>query len=227
MKSLSMFKKFRLAFRSTGILMRLFFIYYGSIPMIMLSDDGEDAFFLRVMGIICAGLVAAAINMMISTTSISSVALYKTMPMNHKDIADVMVINTIITSLLMAAMHTMYLLFIAVDMILTFICADFVVMALSLTFIPWFMVDKYAANANAVNRENKDDEKTAKKNVIRVGFTSAGIMVVFAAIYCFVLVMGYKNPQNFALFAGFAVVALAIMIGAIIFARRIKYPFSK
>ena len=222
MKKISLFNKLRLAFMAEGWMVKLIIMFY---PLAMFATIFDDEDFLRIMGMVCFGLIVGSMSFVYMAMPASNLKMYKVMPMRTADIVDVMSVHTLLGAILIAAPLVILLpLADKADMLPYFLCVDFAVLAISSTAIVWYAKDKYAY---VQAKDRTGDEADVKKNSRRAMWTALGYMFVEGAIGFIILFQSIDSelsedaPWLIAISAVSFIIYTAVALGA----RKIKNAF--
>ena len=177
MKKLSLFKKIRLAFMAEGCMVKLIIMFY---PLMMFATIFDDESFLRIMGMVCFGLIIGSMSFVYMAMPAGNLKMYKVMPMRTADIVDIMSVHTLLGAILIAVPLVILLpLAGKAELLPYFLCVDFVCFAITSTAIVWYAKDKYAY---VQAKDRTGDEADVKKNTRRAMWTAFGYMFVEGAI---------------------------------------------
>ncbi len=222
MKKLSLLKKIRLAFMAEGWLMKLVVMIY---PLVTYSITFNDEGFLKIMGLVCYGLVVASMSFVYMSLPAGNLKMYKTMPMRTADITDIMFVHNLIGAVITAIPPViLFPLAGKADMLPYYLCADFVFLAISSTAVIWYAKDKYAY---VQAKDRTGDEADVKKNTRRAMWTAFGYMFVEGAIGFIILFqsidanLSADAPWLIAVSAVSLIIYTAVALGA----RKIKNAF--
>ncbi len=222
MKKLSLLKKIRLAFMAEGWLIKLMIMFY---PLMMFATIFDDESFLKIMGMVCFGLIVGSMSFVYMAMPANNLKMYKTMPMRTADIVDIMSVHTLLGAILIAVPLVILLpLADKADMLPYFLCTDFAVLAISSTAIVWYAKDKYAY---VQAKDRTGDEADVKKNTRRAMWTAFGYMFVEGAIGFIILFqsidanLSADAPWLIAVSAVSLIIYMAVALGA----RKIKNAF--
>lgn len=222
MKKLSLLKKIRLAFMAEGWLIKLIVMFY---PLFMFATIFDDESFLRVMGMVCFGLIVGSMSFVYMAMPAGNLKMYKVMPMRTADIVDIMSVHTLLGAILIAVPLVILLpLADKADILPYFLCVDFVCLAISSTAVVWYAKDKYAY---VQAKDRTGDEADVKKNTRRAMWTAFGYMFVEGAIGFIILFqsidanLSADAPWLIAVSA----VSLIIYTAVALCARKIKNAF--
>ena len=222
MKKISLFNKLRLAFMAEGWMVKLIIMFY---PLAMFATIFDDEDFLRIMGMVCFGLIVGSMSFVYMAMPASNLKMYKVMPMRTADIVDVMSVHTLLGAILIAGPLVILLpLAGKADMLPYFLCVDFAVLAISSTAIVWYAKDKYAY---VQAKDRTGDEADVKKNSRRAMWTALGYMFVEGAIGFIILFQSIDSelsedaPWLIAISAVSFIIYTAVALGA----RKIKNAF--
>lgn len=222
MKKLSLLKKLRLAFMAEGWMIKLMIMIY---PLMMFATIFDDESFLRIMGMVCFGLIVGSMSFVYMAMPASNLKMYKVMPMRTADIVDVMSVHTLLGAILIAIPLVILLpLADKADMLPYFLCVDFVCLAITSTAVIWYAKDKYAY---VQAKDRKGDEADVKKNTRRAMWTAFGYMFVEGAIGFIILFqsidanLSADAPWLIAVSAVSLIIYTSVALGA----RKIKNAF--
>ena len=222
MKKLSLFKKIRLAFMAEGWLIKLIVMFY---PLTMFSIAIDDEDFLKIMGMVCFGLILGSMSFVYMSMLAGNLKMYKVMPMRTADIVDIMSVHTLLGAILIAVPLAVLLpLAGKADMLAYFLCVDIVCLAITSTSIVWYAKDKYAY---VQAKDRTGDEADVKKNTRRVMWTALGYMFAEGAIGFIILFqsidasLSADAPWLIAVSAVGLIIYTAVALGA----RKIKNAF--
>ncbi|MBQ8786414.1 MAG: hypothetical protein IJZ61_02115 [Oscillospiraceae bacterium] len=222
MKKLSLFKKIRLAFMAEGWMVKLIIMFY---PLMMFATIFDDESFLRIMGMVCFGLIVGSMSFVYMSMPAGNLKMYKVMPMRTADIVDVMSVHTLLGAILIAVPYIILLpLAGKADLLPYFLCVDFACLAITSTAVIWYAKDKYAY---AQAKDRTGDEADIKKNTRRAMWTAFGYMFVEGAIGFIILFQSIDSelsadaPWLIAVSAVALIIYTAVALGA----RKIKNAF--
>jgi len=222
MKKLSLLKKIRLAFMAEGWMIKLIVMFY---PLMMFATIFDDESFLKIMGMVCFGLIIGSMSFVYMSMIAGNMKMYKVMPMRTADIVDVMSVHTLLGAILIAV-PLIILLSLAdkAELLPYFLCVDFVCLAITSTAIVWYAKDKYAYTQA---KDRTGDEADVKKNTRRVMWTALGYMFAEGAIGFIILFRSIDSelsadaPWLIAVSAVSLIIYTAVAFGA----RKIKNAF--
>lgn len=222
MKKLSLLKKIRLAFMAEGWIIKLIVMFY---PLAMFATIFDDESFLKIMGMVCFGLIIGSMSFVYMAMPAGNLKMYKVMPMRTADIVDIMSVHTLLGAILIAVPLVILLpLASKADMLPYFLCVDFVCLAIASTAVVWYAKDKYAY---VQAKDRTGDEADVKKNTRRAMWTAFGYMFVEGAIGFIILFQSIDSdlsadaPWLIAVSAVSLIIYTAVAFGA----RKIKKAF--
>ena len=222
MKKISLLKKLRLAFIAEGWMIKLIVMFY---PLAMFATIFDDEGFLKIMGMICFGLIIGSMSFVYMAMPVGNLKMYKIMPMRTADIVDIMSVHTLLGAIIIAV-PLVILLSLAgkADLLPYFLCVDLACLAITSTAVIWYAKDKYAY---VQAKDRTGDEADVKKNTRRAMWTAFGYMFVEGAIGFIILFqsidanLSADAPWLIAVSAVSLIIYTAVALGA----RKIKNAF--
>lgn len=205
-----------------GWLIKLIVMFY---PLAMFSIAIDDEDFLKIMGMVCFGLILGSMSFVYMSMPASNLKMYKVMPMRTADIVDIMSVHTLLGAILIAVPLVILLpLASKADMLPYFLCVDLVCLAITSTEVIWYAKDKYAY---VQAKDRTGDEADVQKNSLRAIWTALGYMFVESAIGFIILFqsidanLSADAPWLIAVSALGLIIYTAVALGA----RKIKNAF--